>query len=90
MPLEIRPQKVGRDRLGRRDTGQAQLGDQAILERAPEALDASLGLRRACGDRADAQIDQDPTELRRLLAPANSSSSVQRSCGLRWKMPCRS
>ena len=48
------------------DTRQAQLGDQTILERAPEAFDASLGLRRAGGDRADAQIDQHPTELRRI------------------------
>ena len=50
----------GRDR---RDPVEAELRDEAILQRGPEALDAALGLGRVRGDVADAEVPQDLAEL---------------------------
>ena len=51
------PRKEGRKRsvglLKGGDAGQPQLLVEAVLEGAPEALDASLGLRRASADPGD-------------------------------------
>ena len=44
-------------------TSQSKLGDQAVLEGAPGALDAALGLRSVGEDEADAQLLQCPAEL---------------------------
>ena len=49
------------------DAAQAEFDDEAILQGAPEALDAALGLRRAGGDEADAEVPQDPAEVRGVL-----------------------
>ena len=46
-----------------RDPVEAQLGDEAILQGVPEALDAALGLGRVRGDVADAEVPQDLAEL---------------------------
>jgi hypothetical protein len=46
------------------DAGHAELGDEAILQGAEEALDASLGLGTAGGDPADAQLVKDAADLR--------------------------
>lgn len=45
---------------------QAQLAAQAILEHAPEALDAAFGLRRLRGDESNAELRESATELRGL------------------------
>jgi len=49
---------------------QAQLGDEAILQRWPEAFDASLGLGRARRDEADAELAQDVAKVRGVLCAA--------------------
>ena len=42
---------------------QAELAGEAVLQHAPEALDAAFGLRTACGDEGDAELFQSTTEL---------------------------
>src|SRR5260221_1331850 len=44
----------------------AEFAAQAILQHAPEALDAAFGLRAVGGDEGDAQLFQGATELGRL------------------------
>src|SRR5271169_2462340 len=46
--------------------GQPQFAGEAILQHAPEALDATLGLRAVGGDEGDAQLFQGTAELSRL------------------------
>ena len=48
----------------------AEFTDQAILEGAPEALDAAFGLGGGGRDPADAEFAQGPTELGRELLEA--------------------
>jgi len=43
--------------------GQAKLAGEAILQHAPEALDAAFGLRALCSDEGDAELLQSATEL---------------------------
>jgi len=45
------------------DAGEAELGDEPVLQRAKEAFDAPLGLRAAGGDPADAQFLQGAGDL---------------------------
>src|ERR1022692_103389 len=45
---------------------QAEFAGEAILKHAPEAFDAALGLRTACGDERDAELFQSAAELGRL------------------------
>lgn len=52
------------------DPGEAQFADQAILEGAPEALDAALGLGRGGRDPLDAQLGEGPTDLGGIRAAA--------------------
>jgi hypothetical protein len=59
------------------DVVEPELDDEAVLQRAPEALDAVLGLRRAGRDVADAQVVQDAAEVGRVLGPWSSSSRDQ-------------
>jgi hypothetical protein len=47
------------------DPGDPELRYEPVLQRAPEALDATLGLRAARGDRADAELAEGTTEVRR-------------------------
>src|SRR2546428_793902 len=44
-----------------------ELGDEPILQRGPQPLDAALGLGRAGGDVADAEVLQDAAEVGRPL-----------------------
>ena len=67
--IEIGGQERRGDRVGHGQASQAQLRDEAILQGTPKAFNAALGLGRASGDGADAQLDQGPAELRRLLSP---------------------
>jgi hypothetical protein len=57
---------VGGEQIG--GSGQAQLAAQAILEDAPEPLDAALGLRALGGDEGDPELLERPAELGGLLA----------------------
>ena len=43
--------------------GQAKFAGEAILQHAPEALDAAFGLRTLRGDEGDAELLQSATEL---------------------------
>jgi len=45
----------------------SQLGDEAILQGFPEALDAALGLGRVGADVADAEVAENLAELGRVL-----------------------
>ena len=47
-------------------TGQTQFADQTILEDAPEAFDAALGLRTVGSDVGDAELLEGAAELGRL------------------------
>ena len=49
------------------DAAQAELDDEAILQGAPEPLDAALGLGRVGGDVADAEVPQDLAEVGGVL-----------------------
>ena len=49
--------------LERGEAAQAQLTHEAILQRAPEAFDPTLGLGRLRLDEADAEVPQDLAEL---------------------------
>jgi hypothetical protein len=51
------------------DAAQPQLAHEPVLQGLPEALDAPLGLRRMRGDEADAEVLQDPAEVRWGLGP---------------------
>jgi hypothetical protein len=42
---------------------QAQFAAQAILQHAPETLDATFGLRAVGGDKGDRELFQGATEL---------------------------
>jgi len=60
----------GQERFGGRDGREAvpaQLGDEAILQGFPEALDAALGLGRVGADVADAEVAENLAELGRVL-----------------------
>src|SRR5687768_9025304 len=67
---QVRPQHTIPvvERTARVETGQAELGDEAVLERAEEPLDAPLGLWRERVDGADAQLLQDTSHLGRQWA----------------------
>ena len=43
--------------------GQAKFAGEAILQHAPEALDAAFGLGALCGDEGDAELFESATEL---------------------------
>ena len=43
--------------------GQTKFAGEAILQHAPEALDAAFGLGTLCGDEGDAELFQSATEL---------------------------
>ena len=47
---------------------ESELGDEAILQGGPEALDAAFGLGRVGGDIADAEVREDLAELGRVLS----------------------
>src|SRR5213593_92475 len=49
------------------DAAEAQFADEPILQRGPQPLDAALGLGRAGGDVADAEVLQDAAEVGRPL-----------------------
>src|SRR5712664_4464532 len=49
-----------------RGFGKAQFAGEAILQHAPEPLDAAFGLRAVGGDEGDAELFQCAAELRRL------------------------
>ena len=57
----------GFGRLDGRDAVPAQLGDEAVLQGFPEALDAALGLGRVGADVADREVSQDLAELGGVL-----------------------
>jgi len=46
-----------------RSVGQTKFAGQAILQHAPEALDAAFGLRALCGDEGDAELFQSAAKL---------------------------
>src|SRR5262245_1922871 len=66
--------EVGEER-GEKDVGglegcdavKAEFDDEAVLQRAPEALNAALRLGRAGRDVADAEVVQDAAEVGRVL-----------------------
>ena len=61
---ELAQHGVGGVDVGR--FGQPQFASEAILQHAPETLDATFGLRAVSGDEGDAQLFQGAAELRRL------------------------
>ena len=52
------------------DAGEAELTDQAILEGAPDAFDATLRLRRRSGDPGDTQLPEGAPDLGGIGAAA--------------------
>ena len=50
-----------------REAAEPELDDEAVLQGAPEAFDAALGLRRAGRDVADAEVVEDAAEVGRML-----------------------
>ena len=68
-----------------RGLGQAQFAGEAILQDAPEALDAAFGLRTVGGDEGDAELFEGAAELGWRF-PASCSSTDQMS-SLRAKTP---
>src|SRR5437667_337000 len=54
--------------LERPDPAQAQLADETILQRLPEAFDAAFGLRGVGGDVANAEVLEDAAEVGRVLS----------------------
>src|SRR3989442_4276296 len=65
VPDEVpRQERVRRGDL--RDPGKTQLADQAVLEGAPEALDATFGLRRRSEHHLHLELGEGPAELGRL------------------------
>jgi len=66
--------------------GQPQFAGEAILQHAPEALDAAFGLRAVGGDEGGAELFEGAAELGGWRFPASCSSTVQAS-SLRTKMP---
>jgi hypothetical protein len=79
----------GFGRLDGRDAVPAQLGDEAVWQGFPAALDAALGLGRVGADEADREVSQDLAELGGCWAPCSSSSTLQWA-SLRTKTPRRS
>src|SRR5437899_4192805 len=75
--------------LERADVPQPQFAGEPILERAPEPFDAALGLGRVGLDEANAEGLEHAPEVRRVLVPWSSSTSVQWG-SLRAKMLRRS
>jgi len=65
---ELREKRVGLLKSGER--AQAQFADEAVLQGAPEAFDAALGLRRLSGDEPDAEILEHAPEMGRVLLAA--------------------
>ena len=69
--------EVGEE-LGEKGVGGLQSGDAAepqfahepVLQRAPQPLNAALGLRRLRLNKADAEVDEDAAEVRRVLRAA--------------------
>lgn len=61
---------------------QAQLLEETVLQRAPEAFDAALGLGRGGEDHLDAELGEGPPELRRLALAALLSASSSAFAGL--------
>jgi hypothetical protein len=57
---------VGRFQIGR--SGEAEFTGEAVLEGAPQAFDAALGLRAVGRDVSDAQLSQCAAELSRFAA----------------------
>src|SRR5271170_4530774 len=58
--------ELAQDRVGGIDVcrlSEPQFAAQAILQDAPEAFDAALGLRRVCGDEGDAELGEGAAEL---------------------------
>ena len=68
-PIEVDEERgqEGIGALGGGDAVEPELDHEAVLQRAPKALDATFGLRRAGRDVADAEILQDATEVGRML-----------------------
>ena len=63
--------KAAQDTIGRGEigsVGQAELAGETILQHAPEALDAALGLRALGRDEGDAELLEGAAELSGLLA----------------------
>jgi microcystin degradation protein MlrC len=57
--LVVVPAKASEHDIGLRQSGglgEAELADQTVLESAPGALDAALGLVRVSGDLLDAEL----------------------------------
>jgi hypothetical protein len=70
-PAVVVGEERGEAGVGRREGGdplEAQLDDEAVLQGAPEALDAALGLGRAGGDEPDGEVLEDRAEVGRVLA----------------------
>jgi hypothetical protein len=61
--------QVGLGGLDGGDAAQPQFTHEPVLERGPQALDAPLGLRRAGGDVADAELPQDGAQVAGLAGP---------------------
>jgi len=61
--------QVGGRRRQRGVALEAQLGSEAVLERGPQALDATLGLGAGGGDEADREFLDYVAELGGVLAP---------------------
>ena len=63
-------QELGEVGVGGRpgdEAAQAELDDEAILQGAPEAFDAPLGLRGSSGPEADGEVSEDLAEVGRVL-----------------------
>src|SRR5208283_1766983 len=60
------PSQNGIGRVDVGGLGQAQFAGEAILQHAPETLDAAFGLRAVSGDEGDAELFQGAAELGRL------------------------
>jgi hypothetical protein len=71
---EAAQDEVGGSRV--RSLGQTKFAGEAILQHAPEALDAAFGLRSLCGDEGDAELFQSATEL--------SGLALARRAARRW------
>ena len=64
-------EEASQDTIGRvqiAGVGQAKFAGEAILEHAPEALDAAFGLRRLRGDEGDCELLKSATKLSGLAA----------------------
>jgi hypothetical protein len=75
-------------RLGERaGLGEAEFGDEPILEGAKEAFDPAFPFRRGGGDPADAELLEGPADLRGFDSPLQLLGQGERRAGIAVKDP---